>query len=145
MLLKKPEEANQTRGLINRLCGTVAARRNPTEFSNALVRVAALKNPVLQKLCLDGFRAPIKSAITVALTQPASASLKQLAATGNAEVRAAALALVRVLKLETAAERTARMNGALREMTDVKLPVARRLAAVRGQNITLAIFDMKKL
>ena len=132
VLLKKPEEANQTRGLISRLCGTVAARRNPAEFSNALVRVAALKNPVLQKLCLDGFRAPIKSAVTVALTQPASASLKQLAATGNAEVRAAALALVRVLKLETAAERTARMNTALREMTNVKLPVARRLAAVRG-------------
>jgi len=131
-LLEEPKAAARVRGLVGRLCTTVASRQNAKEFSSALVRVARLKDHDLQRLCLTGFRAPFKSTTIVALSKPASGALKRLTMADDAGLRATALGLMRVLKLESAAERTARMDAALREAGDVKLSVARRLAAVRG-------------
>ena len=142
-LLENPREAAQGRGLIGRLCTTIATRRNPKEFSDALIRIAELKDSGLQRVCLAGFRARFKSATTVSLSKTASYALKNLVATDDEEVRTAALGLVRVLKLESAAERMVRVDTAIGQVGNVKLPIDQRMAAVRGlaaeNEVTIAV------
>jgi putative heme-binding domain-containing protein len=66
------------------------------------------------------------------LSNSARSALKQLATVEDGEVRASALGLGRLLKLESSAERMARLDRSVREVGDVKLPVDQRLVAVRG-------------
>ena len=68
-LLAEPGKAARVQGLLGRLCTTIASRRNAREFSSAIIRVAALKDRDLQRLCLAGFRAPFKSTTTNLLSR----------------------------------------------------------------------------
>ena len=131
-LLDKVEDASHLHALIERLCVTIANRRNPEEFSAALIRVAKLKDVRLQRLCLKGFRKPIKSSIRVSLGKPAREALKILTSVGDGAVQTEAIGLVRVLKLESETERMDRINSAIKRVGDVKLSVAKRIAAVDG-------------
>ena len=131
-LLDKEEDAVHLHALIERLCVTIASRLNPQEFTAALIRVSKLKNVRLQRLCLQGFRKPIKSSIKVSLGKPAREALKSLATMGDGLVQGEAIGLVRVLKLESEAERMGRINSTIKRVGDLKLSVEKRIAAVDG-------------
>ena len=131
-LIDKPAEAHGARGLIARLCGSIATRRNTAELSAAIVHVAGLTDYGLQLACLTGLREPFKSATQVALSDTARAALDQLTAADDGEVRIAAVGLKQILKLESPADRAARLAKALGEVANVQLPADRRLAAVRA-------------
>ena len=131
-LLDRPREAHGARGLIARLCGSIATRRNTGELSAAIVHIAGLTDHGLQQACLDGLREPFKSATTVALSGAARAALGQLTTASDGEVRIAAVGLTQILKLESPADREARLANALAEVANVQLSAARRLAAVRA-------------
>jgi putative membrane-bound dehydrogenase-like protein len=131
-LLSKPDEIGQARSLAARLCSAVANRRNNEELSDTILRVTKVENRNLQVECLKGLRAPFESATTITLEEPAREALMRLAATGEDEVRAAALDLTRVFKLESAAERTARVANALNEVANLQLSAERRMTAVRS-------------
>jgi len=131
-LLYNEEDSAHLDALIERLCVTIANRRNPEEFSAALIRVAKLKDVRLQRLCLKGFRKPIKSTVKVSLGKPAREALKSLTSVGDGKVQGEAIGLVRVLKLESETERMDRINTAIKRVGDVKLSVEKRIAAVDG-------------
>jgi putative membrane-bound dehydrogenase-like protein len=131
-LLDKEEDASHLHALIERLCVTIANRRNPEEFSAALIRVTKLKDVRLQRLCLKGFRKPIKSSIRVSLGKSAREALKSLTSVRDGKVQGEAIGLVRVLKLESETERMDRINTAIKRVGDVKLSVEKRIAAVDG-------------
>lgn len=131
-LLAKPDEIGQARGLVRRLFRAVANRRNPAEMSASVLAVADLQDRTLQTECLKELRAPFKSVTKVALDERAGAALKRLASADESAVRVAALDLTRMLALESAAERKARVAKALQEAADLRLAPERRLAAVRA-------------
>ena len=132
LLSDEPDALGQARGLVQRLCSAVASRKNPEEFSGVIALLSRLEDPSLQLECLKGLRAPFKSATTLTLGDAPREALMRLATGGEGEVRVAALALTRLLKLETVAERKARLAKALREVANVQLSADRRLAAVRA-------------
>ncbi|MBC8242796.1 MAG: c-type cytochrome [Verrucomicrobia bacterium] len=132
LLSDTPGALGQARGLVRRLCSAVASRKNREEFSGVIALLGGLDDPGLQLECLKGLRESFKSATTIVIDDAPRDALMRLASSGEGEVRVAALDLTRVLKLETASERAARLAKALREVADVQLPADRRLAAVRG-------------
>ena len=132
VLLDNEKDVAHLHSLIERLCVTIANRRNPKEFSVALIRVAKLKDVGLQRLCLRGFRESIKSTVRVSLNKPAKEALKSLTSVGDGKVQGEALGLVRVLKLESMAERKDRINVAIKRVGDVKFSVEKRIRAVAG-------------
>ena len=99
-------------------------------MSQALVEVAALEDRRLQATCLRGLRSSFQGPTAVELSEPARASVKTLSLSPDAAVRSQALPLITLLGLETTAERRARLAQAAREVSDVRLSVEARLAAV---------------
>ncbi len=130
-LIDKPANSHDARGLIARLCDSIATRRNTGELSATIIHIAGLSDRGLQQACLAGLRKPFKSATTVALSDAARAALDQLSTTDDGEVRIAAVGLKQILKLESPVDRHARLAKALGEVANVQLGAARRLAAVR--------------
>src|SRR5262249_13864876 len=108
----------------------IANRRDGSELSDSLVRVAALPDARVQAACLRGFRASFRGTTSVALTEAARTAVKKLALRSNDEVRTHSQALVTSLRLESTAERQARLAGATRAVSNVKLSVDERLTAV---------------
>jgi putative membrane-bound dehydrogenase-like protein len=129
-LLQNLAHLGQAGTLVEPLCASIAARRDAKELSESLVQVAALRDRNLQRTCLRGFQASLKSPAPVALGDEARAAMKQLAGHSDAEIRHIAESLVIALKLEEPAQRTARIARATRDLNDVEASVEIRLAAV---------------
>lgn len=129
-LLRTPAEIEKAELLLTPLAAAIAARRDPQELSAALVSVAALTNRPWQVTCLRGFRSSIRQSVSVELSDPARASLKSLAVSTDRNVREPAQSLVAALRVESAAERQARLSQAATALKDVRLPAPDRLAAV---------------
>ncbi len=129
-LLQRAGDIASARGLLAPLCAMIAAGRDPGELSSALVAVARLEAAPLEVDCLQGLRSSFSSAMQLALSEPAVQALKSMTAAGDPSVAAAARAMVQILKIETPAERDARLARAVHAITDIQLPVEQRLAAV---------------
>ncbi len=129
-LLRSAGEIGQARGMLTPLCAMIAAGRDPGELSGALVAIAAVEVRPLQAGCLQGLRSSFSSPTQLALSEPAVAALKALAAEKDPAVATAAAALVQILKVESPAERVARIARSLAAVTDIHLAAEQRLAAV---------------
>ena len=134
-LLEFSPDLGQARRLVGRLCSAVATRRDSGELSSAILKIAALEDQELRRECLQGLRASFKSATTITLSKEARESLAMLAVSSEGEVRVSALELTRVMNLESPPERANRIKQALVEVSDLQLPAAQRLAAVKGLNL----------
>jgi putative heme-binding domain-containing protein len=128
--LRSPVDPGKAEGLLEPLCTAIANRRDGSELSEAMVQVAALKEARLQAVCLRGFRSGFQGRSAVALSESARTAVKKLALSPEAAVRGQAGPLLAILRIESPAEREARLAKAAREVSDVKLPVEARLAAV---------------
>src|SRR5262249_5776242 len=120
-LLRSPTDLNKAEKLLEPLCTSIANRRNGPELSGSLVRGAGLGDARLQGACLRGFRASFRGTTSIAVTEIARAAVKKLALSSTVEVRTQAQALVTALKLESMAERQARLAGATRAVSNIKL------------------------
>src|SRR5262249_35654426 len=129
-LLRSPAELGKAERLLEPLCAAIAGRRRGSELSQALVQVAALEDRRLQATCLRGIRSSFQGPATVELSGPARTSVKRLSLSPDAPVHGQALQLIRLLGIETPAERRARLARAARDAGDVRLSVEVRLAAV---------------
>jgi putative membrane-bound dehydrogenase-like protein len=129
-LVREPEKLGKAEGLLAPLAAAISSRRDPGELSAALVAVAQLGDRPLQTTCLRGFLKSLPQPVSVELSEPARAALKSLASGTTRGVQEPALALVAALRVESAAERQARLTQAARDLKDVQLPAAARLAAV---------------
>jgi putative membrane-bound dehydrogenase-like protein len=117
--------------LIEPLCTSIAARRDAKELSGALVSAAEVKDLAMQRVCVRGFRAALKSQVSVALDEPGQAALKKLAASADTEVRGHAESLIVALKQEDPEKRKARIASAIHRLSDLQATVEARLDAVR--------------
>jgi putative membrane-bound dehydrogenase-like protein len=129
-LLRSPTELRKAEGLLEPLCAALAGRRHAPELSQALIEVAALENRLLQVSCLRGMRSGFQGPADVELSETARAAVKTLALSSDAAVRNEALPMVRLLGMETSAERRDRLAQAASKLGDVRLSVEARLAAV---------------
>jgi putative membrane-bound dehydrogenase-like protein len=129
-MLRSPADLGKAEGLFGPLCTAIANRRNGSELSDAVVQVAALKDTRLQAVCLRGFRSGLQGRAAVEVSEPARAAVRKLTLSPEAAVRNQAGPLLAVLRIESPAEREARLAKAAREAGDVKLPAEARLAAV---------------
>ncbi|MCC7338277.1 MAG: c-type cytochrome [Pirellulaceae bacterium] len=129
-LLREPKELGQGMAMLEPLCSAIAARREPSELSQVLVQIAATQDESLQLVCLNGIQSAFRESANVALDDTARQSVKSLEASHNAEVRSRGRALVRLLRLETPAERMGRLELARKQLQDVTLNADVRSAAV---------------
>jgi putative membrane-bound dehydrogenase-like protein len=129
-LLRSPAELGKAEGLLEPLCAAIANRRQGSELSPALVHVAALEDRRLQANCMRGMRSSFQRPTTVELSEPARTSLKRLSLSRDAAVQRQAQQLITLLGIETPTERRARLAQATREVSDVRMSVETRLAAV---------------
>ena len=129
-LLRRPSDLGQGVGMLEPLCTAIANRRDPAELSQAIDRVAVLDDRLLQAVCLRGIRASFKRPVSIALTDAARQSMKDLSKSSEDSVRGQALALITLLSLETAVERQARLEIATKQLNDIQRSVDERLAAV---------------
>lgn len=129
-LLGDPAGLGQARGMLEPLCAAIAAQRNEQSFSSALVTIAAVKDRATQIACLQGIRSSFRGSAAVTLTDESRQTVKSLISSDNAEVRSLALLLVRLMRLESADERAARLNDTQQRLSDVTLNTDARLAAI---------------
>ena len=129
-LLHDPSEIRAGRSLLAPLATAIGARRNPAELSAAIVSIARLDDEGLRQSCWNGLRSAFSGPTTIALDAPAAAAVKAAAGDPTPEIAATGRALVRLLKLESSADRTARIAGAVKTAGDIQASAEARLAAV---------------
>ena len=129
-LLREPAELGQATMMLEPLCSAIAARREPSELSQALVQIAAIQDESLQLVCLSGIQSAFREAAMVALDDSAKKSVDLLATSHNAEVRSHGRLLVRLLRLESSADRMSRLDLARKQLQDVSLNADARAIAV---------------
>ena len=130
-LLSDPAALGEASGLLRPLCFAIAARRDQQELSQSLVRIVELKDHKAQLACLSGIRSSFETAVDVPLTEKARKGMKSLGGSDQPEIKSLALAIVRLMKIETPAEREARLAQVIEQSQDVTLNVDHRLAAIR--------------
>lgn len=116
--------------LLAPLCAAIAARRDGTELSAAVEAVSGVADARRLAACLRGFAQRAGGKAAPELSDAARRALRRLAERGDDQVLPSAAALVALWKLESAAERAARLAAAERGMTDIARPLPERLAAV---------------
>ncbi len=129
-LLREPVELGQATMMLEPLCSAIAARREPSELSQVLVQIGAIQDESLQLVCLSGIQSAFREAATVELDDASKQSVNLMAISHNAEVRSCGRSLVRLLGLETSAERLARLDMARKQLQEVSLNADARAAAV---------------
>ena len=134
-LLSEPEKIGQAHTLLGPLCAAISARHDAKELSSALVLISEVKDPKLQATCLSGIRQSLGSRIDAALSDEARNATKSLARSEDPAVQGTATLLVRLLRIETPEERSARVAAANERLGDVASNVDLRIAAV-GELIT---------
>ncbi|WP_397568750.1 PVC-type heme-binding CxxCH protein [Schlesneria sp. T3-172] len=130
VLLDHPETLGEARGFLKPLCFAIGARRNEAELSQSLKRICRLENPDVQVVGLRGIRSSFEIATDLTLTSEARDEVKSLTGSDNLEVQSLAKELVRLMKLETEEERSARLARLQEQTQDVTLNVDHRLAAI---------------
>lgn len=129
-LLGSPVELRHADKIIEPLCATIANRREPIELSQSIERVALLEDRAIQANCLRGLRTGLKNPVNVAISDQAKQAIKTLARSNDEATRQEALPLVRLLALETDAERRGRIDLAIQQIGDIRLTAEERIVAV---------------
>ncbi len=129
-LLSQPADLGQARGMLESLGAAIGARRDKQELDAALVQIAAVGDAALQAICLRGIRSSFGNSVAVPLGDESRQAVKKLTTSEDAEVRSLAWVLVRTMKLESTAEREARLAQAKKHLIDVTLNADTRLAAI---------------
>jgi putative membrane-bound dehydrogenase-like protein len=129
-LLLAADDLQHAGAVLSPLMAAIGARRDTAELSDALLAVAATARTDQQRMCLAGLRTSFRNATAVPLTDSARTAVQQLAASPDREVSGSARSLRTLLKLETMAERTARLTRATQQLGDNQQPLEVRLAAV---------------
>jgi putative membrane-bound dehydrogenase-like protein len=130
-LLAEPEAIGSGRGLVGPLATAVAARRNPTELSKTTVAIATSKDRDLAQAGWDGLRKAYTAPVPVALDEAAVAAIRGAADTTDAPIAATARELVRLLEIESPAERAERVARLTGTIGDAQAAPEERMAAVR--------------
>lgn len=112
--------------LLEPLCASLGARRDPSELSHALGLLAGPGAAPFRVACLRGLQAGLKNARGVTLTSDGREALRRLLAVPDPDVRALAGPL-RGMDPEFSREL---LETARRHVADVRKPVEMRLAAV---------------
>lgn len=140
-LLREPDRLEKAEGLLEPLAAAIAARRDETEFSAALVAISQLRKSGLLANSLRGIRKSFGQATEVRVTPAAIDAVKRLARHEDPGVRGLALDLIRLARLESEAERDARLAAAKKQLHDIaavgelRLAAAMELAVERGHDI----------
>ncbi|MEQ1826789.1 MAG: PVC-type heme-binding CxxCH protein [Pirellula sp.] len=129
-LLESPKELLNAGQVIEPLCTAIANRRDVTELSQSIERIAELEDRKIQAMCLRGIRTSFKSPTSVALSDHAKKAIQSLSKSVDDAVRTQAIPLVSLLSLETAAERQSRVDTAMQQLSDIRLSVDERISAV---------------
>ncbi len=129
-LLGLPAELRHADKIIEPLCATIANRREPTELSQSIERIALLEDLAIQVNCLRGLRTGLKNPVNVALSDQAKQAIKALARSRDEAIHQEALPLVSLLALETEAERRSRIDLAIQQIGDIRLTAEQQIAAV---------------
>ncbi len=129
-LLRPEPELMQAQRLLEPLCAAIAALRQEQELGAALVTIATVEDQAVQLACLRGIRSSFGSASAISLSEEARQSVKKLTASDNADIRSLAQLLVRLMKLESPADRVARLAQARLRLHDVALNADMRLVAI---------------
>jgi putative membrane-bound dehydrogenase-like protein len=130
-LLAEPAAIGRATGLVGPLATAVAARREPAELAAAFTTIARCDDAALRRAAWQGLRAPFTAPVEVTLGPDAVAVVRQAAADGDEAIAAAARDLVRLLSLESAAERARRIALLGARLGDARAEPEARLAAVR--------------
>lgn len=144
-LLAEPAAIGRAAGLVGPLATAVAARREPAECSAALAAIARCDDVGLRRAAWQGLRAPLTAPVELALDAAAVAVVRGAATDGDEGIAAAARDLLRLLSLESAAERARRIAalaervGDPRAEPDVRLAAVKELAAEKDPAITATL------
>jgi putative heme-binding domain-containing protein len=122
---------SQTKPFLDTLAAAIAARRDPAELSSTLVRIAAVSDVELQRVCLSGLLRELENVSDrLPLDDAARQAVNSFAASRNEQVRRAGAALTVSLQLESDAQRHARLSLAVTDLNDLESTLERRLEAV---------------
>ncbi|MGN6547093.1 MAG: PVC-type heme-binding CxxCH protein, partial [Aureliella sp.] len=113
----------QAESLLEPLCNMIANRRDGAELSQALMQIASLKSPELQTRCLRGVHAGFRTTANIELSDEAREQVRRLVQSPHEAIRTEAIVLVKLLRLESPAERQARLDIASKNNTDVQEPL----------------------
>ncbi len=129
-LLRQPPELEHAEHMLEPLCFAIAARRQELELGDAILLVADIDDRNTKLACLRGIRSSFRVSVAVPLSDQARQSVRTLASSADVEVRSLAQGLVRLLSLETAAEREARLTALIAQLSDITLNSDVRLLAI---------------
>jgi putative membrane-bound dehydrogenase-like protein len=129
-LAQSPATIGKAAAMIGPLCTAIAVRRDADELSSTVLEIASMKDVKTQADCLKGLHAGFRSPQSVTASDDARNALKQLAHSKNGEVKKQALGLIAVMKLESDADRKARLAKATATIADSTAASDEQLAAV---------------
>jgi putative membrane-bound dehydrogenase-like protein len=131
ILLTEPVVIGEATKLIGPLATAVAARREADELSAAVATVAACDDTALSRAAWRGMRRAFAAPVPVSLTPEAVAAIRAAAGDADAGIAAAAGDLVRLMKIESPADRDRRIATLTSRVGDAQAEPEQRLAAVR--------------
>ncbi len=108
----------------------IGSRRDPKELSLLVSLLSTADEPSRLEACLSGLGKAFSDPVSVGLSDKAMAALRSLAQHEDQSVRQAARKLTVLMKAETAAQRTLRLEQAKLTVSEIGRPVSDRLKAV---------------
>ena len=116
--------------LLEPLCASISARRQPQELSTALIQISSIQDIAVQTTCLQGIRKSFGTSTAVNVNEDARRAVKQMSVGNTPNVSALALSLIRLMRLEAPAEREARLTDGVRKLNDATMNTDDRLSVI---------------
>ncbi len=129
-LLNEPEAIGEADSLVPLLARAVAVRRDPAELSASILAITSTADESLKAAGLAGVREAFAETTSVTITPAAVRAITAAAADGTDEVATSAGELVRLMRIESAEQREARLAEARARLSDPQASPEIRLAAV---------------
>ena len=132
-LLPKPATAGQVDHsvpILASLCQMIGSRRDPKELSLLVILLSKADEPFRLEACLSGFGKAFSDPVSVGLSHKARVALRSLEQHEDQSVRQAARKLTVLMKAETVAQRTLRLEQAKLTVGEIGRPGSDRLKAV---------------
>jgi putative heme-binding domain-containing protein len=130
LLLADPAAIGRAGPLVAPLAAAVATRRDPAEFSAALVAIAGCGEVELARSAWQGVKKAFPGPTRAALEPAAVAAVRRGATHADGAIAATAADLVRRLMIESPEERAQRVAGLTARVGDPQAEPEKRLAAV---------------
>lgn len=125
-----PTQVDHSGPVLAALCQIIGSRRDPTELSLLLILLSKADDSSRLEACLVGFAKAFSDPVLVGLSDKAGVALRSLEQREEQSVRQAARKLTVLMKAETAAQRTLRLEQAKLTMSDIGRSGPDRLKAV---------------